>query len=78
MARDGGHLNPPCDSSVTVLVGTQDHAIPANLSVSELFGQVQAEVPRPALIRGALRLVRGGGDVDLKTHLFGLLGMELL
>ena len=53
--------------SLTVGVVSQDHAILADLSVSELLRQRQAQIPCPTLIMGALALVRGRGDVDFEA-----------
>lgn len=50
--------------SLTVGVVSQDHAILADLSVSELLGQGEAQIPCPTFIVGRFRLVRGRGDVD--------------
>jgi len=58
---------PPPQVSLPVGVVSQNHPITADLSVSELFRQGQAEIPCPTLIVGGLGLVRGRRDVDFEA-----------
>ena len=51
-------------SHTPVGVVSDDHPILADLSVSEILRQGEAEIPCPIEIRGALALVGGGGNVD--------------
>jgi hypothetical protein len=55
--------------SATVSIGTQDHTVAADLSITKLLRQEEAKIPRFALIMHGFAFIRGGRDVNLKTHL---------
>ena len=67
----GGISIPPVPplgvSHPAVGVVSQDDTVLADLSVSELLGQIKAEHPGTIEIVGALTLVRGRGDVDFEA-----------
>jgi len=62
MAAIGGHCNPPCDSSATVPVFTDHDAILANLGVTVLFREIQAQVPCAVGVGGDILPRSGGAD----------------
>jgi len=65
-------VGTPPQVSHAVGVLPDDHAILADLSVSELFGQVQAQIPCPILITGGVLPGSGGADHVVAVHsLFG-------
>jgi len=75
MAVNGGHFNPPCDSSATVPVFTDHDAILANLSVTVLFREVQTQVPGTVGIGGDVLPRSGGadhGEASGVVHVFSM------
>ena len=68
MGGVGDRFRSPCDTSPTVLIGSENLTVQTDLSIPEVLRQGQAEVPCPTLIGDGLGLVGGRGDVDLVTH----------
>jgi len=62
MAVNGGHCNPPVGSSATVPVLTDHDAILANLGVTVLFREIQAQIPCTVGIGGHVLPGSGGAD----------------